>query len=169
MIRFACQICKEEILVPDSLVGQFEACPTCRTLVPVPGPYKPAVPAGWYSDRVASAHAERVRQAQSSARKLIWGFSLAALGFAIIGMVIAVYAAAHASAVLALWFTTICTGLCAVIAFAAIPGAVARSRGLTNADGINTLGILGVFIPIVWLVALVMALVCTPPASRGHP
>ena len=47
MIRFACQICKEEMSVPDSLVGQFEACPTCRTLVPVPGPYKPAVPASW--------------------------------------------------------------------------------------------------------------------------
>ena len=164
MIRFACQICKEEILVPDSLVGQFEACPTCRTLVPVPGPYKPDVPAGWYSDRVASAHAERVRQAQSSARKLIWGFVLAALLFGLLGIVAA--AALPWRYTELLWMLAMAAmGLCAVIAFAAIPGAVARSRGLANADGINTLGVLGVFIPIVWLVALIMALVGTPP---GH-
>jgi hypothetical protein len=47
MIRVACQICKEEMSVPDSLIGQFEACPTCKTIVAVPGWSKPEVPAAW--------------------------------------------------------------------------------------------------------------------------
>ena len=182
MIRVACQICKEEMSVPDSLVGQFEACPSCKALVPVPDPYKPDVPAGWYSDRVASAHAEKLRQAVISARKLIRGLVRASLVIGTFGLVelfvvpwtagFVLPESAEASVAIAvaiLCFAWVIAALLAIAALAVIPGAVARSRGLTNADGLSVLGILGVFIPIVWLVALVMALVCTPPASRGHP
>lgn len=47
MIQFKCQTCGQEMSVPDSLLGQLEACPACEALVAVPGPYQPEVPASW--------------------------------------------------------------------------------------------------------------------------
>ena len=150
---------------PDSLAGQFEACPACSSLVAVPGPYTPEVPASWSRGRAAAAFDGRLRQAQSSARKLIWGFALAALLFAMLGLLAAATFSWETGE--ALWLICmICMGLCAAVAFAAMPGAIARSRGLANADGLNALGVLGVFFWPLWLVALVMALACTPPARQ---
>jgi len=167
MIPFKCQSCGQGMSVPDSMAGQFEACPVCSVLVPVPGPYKPEVPASWLSPRAGSANAVRLQQARGSARNLIWGFSLAALVFAVLG--VSAPALAPWSIAEALWLICmICMGLCAVVAFAAMPGAIARSRGLANADGINILGVLGVFIPVVWLVALIMALLGTPQAGSHY-
>ena len=38
MIPFKCQSCGQEMSVPDSMAGHFEACPACKALVAIPGP-----------------------------------------------------------------------------------------------------------------------------------
>lgn len=167
MIQFRCQSCRQEMSVPDSLAGEFEACPACKTLVAVPGPYKPELPASWSLGRAASANAAKVSAAGSRARNLILGLVLASMLFGATGLIAAAVVPGRGLAE-AVWMVGIIgMVVCAVVAFAAMPGAIARSRGLPGADSINALGVLGVFIPVVWLVALVMSLVMAPPPSRS--
>ena len=51
----------------------------------------------------------------------------------------------------------------AAICLALVPGAIARSRRLPNSSAVNMLGVLGLLIPPLWLIALILALVMTAP------
>ena len=44
MINFNCPRCGTFLSVPDSLIGQQESCPGCRSLLTVPGQQQPAAP-----------------------------------------------------------------------------------------------------------------------------
>ena len=46
MIPFKCQSCHQEMSVPDSMAGHFEACPACKALVAIPGPNDAPAPRG---------------------------------------------------------------------------------------------------------------------------
>lgn len=163
MIPFKCPMCRERLDVPDSQAGGLETCPTCKAVMEVPWPRTATRRHAAVLEHEIDAMCYG-RQSSSGGRRLIWGSVIAAMVFAVLGIVAGVLAPWQIAE--KLWGgCMICVVLCAIVAFAAMPGAIARSRGLANADGINSLGILGVFIPVVWLVAVVMALACTPPAD----
>jgi len=176
MIQFKCQSCRQEMSAPDSMAGHFEECPACKVIVAVPGPHESDVPASWHHGRAASAGAARLlRLGGSKTGKYIWGLVLAALGFGALIMIAAAAmslglpeAAAKTVCIIAAAGMFICVAALAIycgVLIAMWPGTIARSRGLANADGLMALGVLGIFIPIVWLVALVLALAGTPPES----
>jgi hypothetical protein len=61
-------------------------------------------------------------------------------------------------------------GLCGfLLGLGLAPGAIARGRGLPNADGVGICGLLGMIIPIIWLVALIWAIAAADPADRPPP
>jgi hypothetical protein len=67
-----------------------------------------------------------------------------------------------------LWFllffviAIFCVVIAILFCFASIPGRIARNRRLANADGIMTMGRVGLVFPPLWLVAFILALAGTP-------
>lgn len=163
MIEIECQSCRRRLSVPDSLAGDFEACPSCRSLVAVPGPYKPELPASW-KVRGRGAASRRPRRSLGLA---IW--SLTGVGFVLLCVgILGGLASRGPVAGSAYGLLAVIGGFCAALAIGLIPGAVARDRNLPNADGIMATGLLGLLFPVVWLVALVLAFVTAPPGHKAQ-
>jgi len=167
MIGLRCQRCDAEMSVPDSLCGQFEACPACGALVSVPGPYVAELPPSWRlarSDRGGRVPVD-ARRSRRVYRAAIWSSTLIGAVLLVVGLAGAISldpAVASGCRLLA-----VVGGLFAAIGLGLIPGAVASDRGLANADGIFALGLFGVLLPIIWLVALVLALAGSPAGGRA--
>lgn len=159
-MSFTCPFCSQTTQVPDSRLGDLEECPNCHNVSQVERLRTSTYPAkGVRRLPVRSLADQRAR----TSKMIMLCLLAAAFACVALGAILMVSPLANTSAIPAI---LVIVGILAVVIWlAGLPGAIAREKHLPNADGISIMGILGMFIPIIWLVALILALAAAPVAK----
>lgn len=161
MIPFKCPFCRQTIEVPDSRLGELEKCPTCGNVCQLSRP-------GTAHSRAGAIHTSLAPDRAARRAKTTRGVMLAffAAGVICLGIGFAMETANPSSRPTVPMVFLGLSVLLLAIAMGCVPGSIARQRRLSNADGIAVMGILGMVIPIIWLVALILALAGSPRPQR---
>ena len=154
--RYTCRNCKQE-LESSAPAGTAEMCPLCRMTNRAPAP-------GDLSDLPTQRPLPRRKMpaVRRHGRWMLLGW-VAAGCLALGGMVVAIASTSVQSQIYGWW--AIGTGIGLAVSF--LPGTIAAARRLPNATGLFWLGFLGMFVGILWIIALVLALVTAPPPNRA--
>ena len=153
MTSYACHHC-HRTLETRSAPGTIELCPACKSTNPVPAPDDlRALPQAPPARRRAAP-----RKPPGHAGAIYAILALIAVGG---GVGVGVLEPSDGR-----WFCWLLMGVSLLAGAAILPGLMATSRGLSNARAIGWLGVLGMIVPIVWLVALIAAALMQPPRRR---
>jgi MFS family permease len=145
MISLKCPHCGRTATFASSDAGQLADCPHCRKILQVPGwaqAGRPAVPARAGRRRTPNA--------------LAWILLMTVLAAG--ALVVAVVSPDGLAGLCA----AIAAGVFGAVAIGMIPGLIAEWRHCRHADAIGRLALIGIFVGIVWLGALIWALVDPP-------
>lgn len=156
MIQFTCPFCHQAEEYPDSRIGQLETCPTCGNTNQVSLPRRPAVVRSALRAMRPDAAARNAR----NARVAVWTFIGIGVVLLVVGSLLHAAEPGRESGIPAVLILIGLLGL--AFGVGAIPGAVAYGKRMPNATGISAMGILGMILPIIWLVALILALAGSP-------
>ena len=160
MIRFKCGGCGATMESPQSMGGEVETCPECGSELRVPKPARTATAA---PESPAEPPAPRLQHRKSHARLIMLLVGIGVLLAA--GWI--TWRCLNADAQIIIqevsgWVFFLFCVIAILCVFFSIPGKIAKDRRLANADGIMTLGRVGLLFPPLWLVALILALAGTP-------
>jgi hypothetical protein len=167
MISYHCPHCRAEMEAPADQAGQTDICPFCGEPVRVPRCGDAPVQRSSAPSRPPLHRPSRRKSPGRGRRRTIWtlvGLACAFGGLA--ALVPKVPGAEHPE--LPTVILIVSAFGAGVLAIGLIPGAIAYSRRLPNADGIDWLGLLGILLfGVLWLVALVLALIGMPGPAEG--
>jgi len=167
MIRFKCGGCGATMESPQSMAGEVETCPQCGSelRVPVPPPLAAPAPTAEQMRAVAGIPASDRPHRKSNTWRILLLVGIGGMLLVAAGWITWRCLDADAQSIIqevSGWVFFLFCVIAILCVFFSMPGWIARDRRLANADGIMTMGRVGLLFPPLWLVAFILALAGTP-------
>lgn len=186
MIVFRCPHCGQFLQVHEPFAGKAANCPFCRTGIVVPSCPQPLPPppAGQLPAlspmnalaRAAAAPARspfdpryvKLKGSPARSGRTTTASWLTLLGVVALGGIVTLIGQVQDRPN---WMVAgaFIIGGTLIFLIGAVPGLIAESKNLPNAAGISAMGILGILIVVLWIVALCLALAGTSAPSHAPP